>query len=604
MQEFIKWEEIKVKGRESGVKKTTCPSCSATRKKKNDPCLYVNFTSGVAKCYNCDALGFRDSNKKDYSEKVYTLPSQEWKNYTELPEKLVKWVEDERAIKQHVLIDMGITYENFYQPAKQKEVGNLVFNYFEGEKLVNKKYRSASKDFTQSAGTKRIFYNINSIIGQDECYIVEGEFDVLAMMQAGIKNVISLPNGANDHDDVWFNCEKYLKDIKKFIIAVDNDEKGQAVKDKIAQRLGRYRCEFIDWEYKDANGDLKEGVIETTLSTRKKFPVSGTYKVEDLKDEILALWENGLPETIKPSKSCFGELGKNFSVMRGHLVTGTGIPSHGKSNFSEWYVLNLLDEYDMKASFFSPEHSPMGLHQSNFIQKAIGRSFWKDYEGRPRISKEDIDRYEDWANEKLYLTAAENGEFPTWDWWFEKAKEQIYSYGVDIFVIDAFNKLGLPKGNKLESINEVLTKLTMFAQMHNVVVFLIAHPTKMGKDDSTGLPIMPSLYNVSGSSDFRNQTHDGFCVYRYFGDEVNDSYTTIVNLKTKMSFQGEIGGSEDFEYDIPSGRYFVRGSSVPQFDLTQPKEAEPEADKPKQEAIKPNENFDEELFNHVEDWEI
>lgn len=607
MQEFIEWDKITVKGRESGVKKTICPNCSHNRRKKTDPCLYVNFTSGVAKCYNCDALSFRDSEKKDYSEKVYVLPNQEWKNYTELPEKLVKWVEDERKIKQHVLIDLDITYENYYQPAKQKEVGNLVFNYFEGSKLVNKKYRSASKDFTQSAGAKRIFYNINSVIGQDECYIVEGEFDVLALYQAGVKNCISLPNGANDNDDVWLNCEKYLKDIKKFIIAVDNDDKGNIVKDKIAQRLGRYRCDFIEWEYKDANGDLINGVIETTLSNRKKFPVSGTYKVEDLKDDILELYDKGLPETIAPRKECFGTLGKKFSVMRGHLVTGTGIPSHGKSNFSEWYILNLLDEYDMKASFFSPEHSPMSLHQANFMQKAIGRSFWKDYENRPRISKEDIDRYEQWANEKLYLTTAENGEFPTWDWWFEKSKEQIYSFGVDIFVIDAFNKLGLPKGNKLEAINEVLTKLTMFAQMHNVVVFLIAHPTKMSKDEKTGLPAMPSLYNVSGSADFRNQTHDGFCVYRYFDAGFEDSgYTSIINLKTKMSFQGEIGGSEDFEYDIPSGRYFVKGTVCPSFDLTKPQELEKpkEIELLKSEAIKPNEDFEnEELFNFKDNWE-
>ena len=167
------------------LKKTTCPNCSHDRKKKKDPCLYVNFSSGVAKCYNCDALSFRDSNKKDYSEKAYKLPPQTWKNYTALPEKLVKYLETERAIKQHTLIDLGITYEDFYQPAKQKTMSNIVFNYFEGEQLVNKKYRSAAKDFTQSAGTKRVFYNINSIIGQDECYIVEGEFDVLAMHQTG-----------------------------------------------------------------------------------------------------------------------------------------------------------------------------------------------------------------------------------------------------------------------------------------------------------------------------------------------------------------------------------------------------------------------------------
>ena len=41
-----------------------------------------------------------------------------------------------------------------------------------------------------------IFYNINSIVGYDSCVIVEGEMDVLAMHEAGIKNVISVPNGA------------------------------------------------------------------------------------------------------------------------------------------------------------------------------------------------------------------------------------------------------------------------------------------------------------------------------------------------------------------------------------------------------------------------
>jgi len=606
MNVFINWDDIRVKGTESGVKKTTCPNCSAERKKKNDPCLYVNFTSGVAKCFNCDALSFRDSDKKDYSQKVYTLPSQDWKNYTELPEKLVKWCEDERAIKQHVLIDMGITFETYYQPALKKEVGNFVFNYFEGDKLVNKKYRSANKNFTQSAGTKSIFYNINSTIGQEEVYIVEGEFDVLAMRTAGIKNCISLPNGANDNDDVWINCDKYLKDVKKFIIAVDNDEKGNAVKDKIAQRLGRYRCEFIEWAGKDANDDLKSGVIETTLSNRQRFPVSGTFRVEDLYDDILELHKNGLPETIKPTHPCFGNFGKIFSVMRGHLVVGTGIPSHGKSNFSEWYALNLVNDYNMKTSFFSPEHSPMGLHQTNFIQKAIGRSFWKDHDNRKRISEEDIARYKDWANEKIYLTGAENGEFPTWEWLFDKFKEQIYSFGIDIFVIDAFNKLGFEKkGNKLDLINEVLTKLTMFAQMNNVIVLLIAHPTKMGNEDSTGLPKMPSLYDVSGSSDFRNQTHDGFCIYRYFDNEERKGYTSFVNLKTKMSFQGDIGASEDFEYDVPSGRYYVRGTEPPLFDMTMPKETyDQPKEEIKQEAIKPNEDFEtEDIFNFKENWE-
>jgi len=76
--------------------------------------------------------------------------------------------------------------------------------------------------------------------------------------------------------------------------------------------------------------------------------------------------------------------------MRGHLITSTGIPSHGKSTFVEWYVLNLIKDYKMKASFFSPEHSPMELHQAHFIQKTFAKNYFKSYSDTPRVSKEDI----------------------------------------------------------------------------------------------------------------------------------------------------------------------------------------------------------------------
>ena len=52
----------------------------------------------------------------------------------------------------------------------------------------------------------------------------------------------------------------------------------------------------------------------------------------------------------------------------------TGIPSHGKSNFVEWYVMNLMRDYGMKASFFSPEHHPMELHQTTLLRSFTGRT--------------------------------------------------------------------------------------------------------------------------------------------------------------------------------------------------------------------------------------
>ena len=556
--EFIEWKNIEHNGR----KRSLCPKCSHTRtKNKKDRCLSIDHDKGTAFCHHCESVGFRE-DVKEKIESSYNLPIQTWKNYTNLSDSMVKFLEG-RCISQSTAISLGWTEEEYYQPAMKKKVNNLCFNFFEGETLVNKKYRSGNKSFTQSAGTKSIFYNINSIIGKDEAYIVEGEFDVAALHEVGIKNAISVPNGANDNDEFWKQSETYIKDIKHFIIAVDNDEKGNQLKDKIAHRLGKYRCSYVVFDEKDANGSLINKTLLETIKKAKRFPVSGTYNVTDLKSGILDLYDNGLPDTMSPKSDMFRGMKDVFSVMRGQLNTGTGIPSHGKSNFTDWYVLNLIKDYDLKGSWFSPEHSPMSLYHTNLMEKVVGKSFWGKVNGRdvPRISKGEVDRYEDWANEKVYLTDCVDGEFPTWDWLFDKFKEQMYSFGIDVFVIDAFNKVLLPSGNKLEQVNIVLTKLTSFAQANDVLIFLVAHPTKMQKDEN-GMYGVPTLYDVSGSADFRNQTHNGYTIYRYWEnvETGQEEETEFFNMKTKYNFQGNIGESVKFKYFLENGRFYSNGT--------------------------------------------
>jgi twinkle protein len=595
--EKFDWELIDVKGSKSGKKTTTCPVCSHTRKKKNDKCLSVDFTLGKAFCHHCNAVSFEDENKQSYTEKVYELPNQDWHNYTGLSDNLVKWCEETRGIRQSTLMDFGITEEKQYIPQVGKEQNCIVFNYFESGVLVNKKYRDGKKNFTQSKGGKPIFYNINSVVGAEKVYIVEGEFDVLAMYQSGIKNVISLPSGANDNDDYWTNSNDYLQDVKRFVIAVDNDDKGLIIRDKIAHRLGRYRCSFIEWVGKDANDDLINNNILKSIKNEKTFPVTGTYNASDLSSDILDLYENGVPKTIAPTKRCFGDTKKIFSTLQGQLTVITGIPSHGKSNFLEWYILNLIDEYDLKASFFSPEHSPMEMHMANFIQKAVGKPFYKDIENVKKCDKTDIQRFVDWSKERLYLTGGGAGEVVDWDWLLEKFKEQLFNFGINIFIVDAWNKVQMPNGMfGKDAIDQTLTKLTAFCQQNNVQVFLVAHPTKMKKNEKTGKYEVPDLYSVSGSADFRNQTHNGFTIYREFGNENEEGYTSFVNLKTKMSFQGEITANRIFRYHLPTGRYYIDGCAPYMFDLTENGSKEPidynadEYIEPKK--LDPNEEFD------------
>ena len=99
-------------------------------------------------------------------------------------------------------------------------------------------------------GAEKVFYNINSIVGYDSCVIVEGEMDVLALHEAGIKNVISVPNGAtlnSNNLDYLDNCIDYLDDKTKIILAVDADEPGQALKQEFIRRLGAEVCYLVDF---------------------------------------------------------------------------------------------------------------------------------------------------------------------------------------------------------------------------------------------------------------------------------------------------------------------------------------------------------------------
>lgn len=540
---MINWEDINTKSKVKGTMKTVCPNCSHTRRKKNDPCLYVNLDDGVAKCYNCDNLAFRDGFKESLVQS-YTLPSQQWRNYTKLSEKLVKWFEEERGIKQFTLNEFGITEERVYQPAIRKEANSISFNYFEGETLVNKKFRDGSKNFTQSKNGKPILYNINSCIGAKEVYILEGEIDALTLWQLGIKSAVSLPSGANDNDNYWINSEPYLKDVEKFYIGTDNDEKGDIVAEKIAQRLGRYKCARIKWTNKDANEDLVAGVLEESIKNIVEYPVSGTITHSSILNNMLELKKNGIPKTIKPKNKRFESLNEIFSIMMGQLTVVTGIPSHGKSNFIEDYVLSLSNDYDFKVSLFSPEHHPSELHAMNLASKVIGKNSFTS-------SDNEIIEYSEWANERIYFTVPEDEQEPNWNWLLETFKAQMLRFGINIFIIDAWNKVILNGRNGLQEITNVLTKITSFAQKNNVHIFLIAHPTKMTKIDGTDKYKVPDLYSVAGSADFRNQTHNGLCVYRDFDEGI----TQVFNLKTKFSFQGEIGKNATFKYDVSSSRY-------------------------------------------------
>jgi twinkle protein len=246
-----------------------------------------------------------------------------------------------------------------------------------------------------------------------------------------------------------------------------------------------------------------------------------------------------------------------FSILPAQLTTVTGIPGSGKSNFIEWYVLELVRSHnDLKASFYSPEHFPISRHASVLSEKIVGKGFSKD--SILRMSRSELQSATKWAEERINFVAKGDGKLADWDWVIENFKQQCYRFGTNIFVIDAFNKVKRKNGDSLAETSEILANLTAFAQAHEAHVFLIAHPRKMPKDNNGKFPI-PDLYDVKGNSEFYDQSHNGLAVAIEYNDNGTKSENVIVkNLKAKFKNQGaaSVGEEVQFKFNSLNNRYY------------------------------------------------
>jgi len=150
--------------------------------------------------------------------------------------------------------------------------------------------------------------------------------DVLALHEAGIKNAISVPNGAtlnSNNLDYLDNCIDYLEDKTKIILAVDADEAGQALRQEFIRRLGAEVCYLVDFNgCKDANEYLLNfGVkkLNKVIDLAVQVPLEGVSTLkdveEDLKDFVVNGFKPGMKQVRLYVKSLYVGLGQRFAIL-------------------------------------------------------------------------------------------------------------------------------------------------------------------------------------------------------------------------------------------------------------------------------------------------
>ena len=545
----------KLSGEHTGV----CPVCNDTRKNKGAKSFSFNVTTGVGLCHNtsCDSkfVLFKDKPQKEYVKIEYLKPPK-FVNNTLLSDKMVKYFEG-RKISKKTINEMRITENLIYIGAVSEKRNCICFNYFRKDELINVKSRDGQKHFSQFKDGELIPYNLDGLKDQDCAIWCEGEFDQLSYYECGYKYAISVPNGATVSNNGLIyvdNAIDQLDGIKTHYISSDNDEPGRMLRDELIRRFGAENCKLIDLdECKDANEFLiKHGkfALKEKVTLAKDIPLSGVYDMNSDMGGLMDLWRNGMLAGLSIGHE---EVNKLVTWVGGALAIWTGIPSHGKSEYVDEVCEQLNILHGWKTAYFSPENWPIKIHVAKITSRISGKKYSIN-----SIGEYELNQTLEYVKENFYFINPDDEDVSVENILLH-AKALIKRKGIKILVIDPWNKLDhkMRQGEtETAYISRVLDVLTTFAQRNDILIHLVAHPTKM-KKDVTGNFEVPTLYDISGSAHFYNKAFYGFSVYR------KSDKTELHVLKVKFKHLGQSqGGIAEFRYNLNNGRY-TEASELP-----------------------------------------
>lgn len=455
----------------------------------------------------------------------------------------------------------------------------LIYPFRREGVIVARKHRP----FEQKEGQPRFWWNKGEphIAYNEDCLrddsllhlpvvIVEGQDDCIAVLQSGHLRCISVPDGApeNPIQDVE-NSKKYewidaiyelLKHdrVKEIILAVDGDSAGAALLHDLSVKLGKPRCKFIvfpkakdpDRRGRDRLKDMNEVLedygevgVRTVLARAAFIKIAGVYKMSELPPmPDSTIYEVG-----------FEALGEHLKIRLGDVSVWTGVPSHGKTTMLNDIICRIIQRYGITTGWASFEQDPQRDHK-----RALRSWFNEDYE--PKLTQQQRREADAWIDQHFRFMVPDEDEDPTLEWVLRMMEAAVIQHGCVIIVIDPWNEaVHIRDAGETETdyTNRVLREMSRFAKHFQVHVAIVAHPTKMRRNDDGSYPI-PSAYDISGSAAWYNKPCQVVIVHRL------SELESIVKVQ-KVRFQELLGtpGITKFHYSKQTRRFIEVERDLP-----------------------------------------
>ena len=462
-----------------------------------------------------------------------------------------------------------------YAGVKEDSKGNIVFIYKNelGEHITNK-YRPSRKINKDKKELKMWFEaetNINTLYLMEKAditkplVICEGEFDALSLIEAGYKNVVSVPTGCKSTEWITTNWT-WLEQFEEIILWYDNDEPGKEGAREVFNRLPNKVVKIV---YSDICNDINELLYkhgkEVVLKQLERASIPLIEGVKSTKQiKTFNIYE---AETIQTGISKIDD--RIIGLPLGSLNVITGRTGEGKSTILNQFFIGESIRQGYKVFLFSgelTESNAKGWLLDTLANKEDLLEFTnkKGYKYK-KLSSSAVSRIDDFLEDKFFLYTEEDY---TINAIISKMEIMAKRYGVKVFCIDNLMVTENDEKEELRNQTEIVKKLKSFAKKYNAIVHLVAHPRKpqngqvgLDKSDISGSANITNLADyvmiVQRIKDEDNLTIDKHTILTIDKDRYMGARLGIELLfdKDRRRFYCKNGNGEELEVDFLMQNY-------------------------------------------------
>lgn len=495
--------EVKEKGKEIHFKH--CLYCQGG-KSGDKYTLSINRENGAFKCLraSCGKSGHFVQLANDFNFKL----QDEEKERKYITFKNREIVSTPKAIEY--LHKRGISPDVIkrYKVTTAKDRSDvLMFPFFsaQNDRIEFIKYRNTSKDASVKEWAERdmkpILYGMQACEEGDTIVVTEGQIDALSVATAGIKNVVSVPNGAKGF--TWVkHCGEWLSKYKTIIIFGDCENGKISLVEEMKKHFPKNLIKVVrvrDYLYlKDANEILTNHGTNAIIECIERAELTPLKSVKNM-SEI----EFGCQTAKAHIKTGFKQLDKSIGgFYEGQLVILSGKSGNGKSTFLSQIMANMVEQ-KKEVFLYSGELTSEFCKYWAWLQIAGHNNIIKVKEGEEEHYTLDyytVKAIDMWAKDMLYLYDCESLEGDECEGLLEVLEQSIVRYNIKVALIDnLMTALDESMSTDLFTTQTTFVKrLKDIAKRYNIVVVLVAHPKKSKEDfDNESIAGSSNIGNLS-----------------------------------------------------------------------------------------------------------